>query len=228
MASLHRDPRFPKGVWYTAYRLATGQRVFRSTGKHKKSEARLIADAWEAAEKEAARGELTKDRVTAILNDTLIRLGQVPVENISVRQWMEKWLEGKKPSLAPTSFASYSQTIREFLEHLGENGASRKLDSITEIDIQGFLESLRQSGRAPATINKLRAFLSSPFEKARKVGRISFNPVQGTNSEKSDASPSRPSLPRRSPHFCKSPATIGEVQFCLPIRPQHDSEMSPI
>ena len=38
-----------------------------------------------------------------------------------------------------------------------------------------------------ATINKLRAFLSGPFEKARKVGRISYNPVHATSVEKSDA-----------------------------------------
>jgi hypothetical protein len=100
MASLHRDSRFPKGVWYVAYRLASGQRVFRSTGKRIKSEARIIGDAWESAEREAARGGLTKDRVTAILNETLTRLGHSPVEIIPVRQWLEKWLEGKKPSLA--------------------------------------------------------------------------------------------------------------------------------
>ena len=138
MASLHKDPRFKSSPWFAAYRLANGQRVFRSTKTRSKSQARIIADAWEQAEKEAGRGELTKERVTAILNETLIRLGQTPVENISVQQWLENWLASKKPSVAPRSFISYQQAIKEFLDHLGMHGCQRKLESVTELDIERF------------------------------------------------------------------------------------------
>jgi integrase len=186
MASIHRDPRFPKGVWYAAYRLASGRRVYRSTGVRNKSQARIIAEAWESAEREAASGGLTKDRVTAILNETLLRLGQSPVERVSVRDWLESWLASKKPAITASSYTVYSQAVREFLGHLEEKGASRRLESISELDVQGFIDAIRASGRSAVTINKLRAALSSPFEKARRVGRIPYNPVAGTSAEKSD------------------------------------------
>jgi hypothetical protein len=68
----------------------------RSTKTKNKTEARLIAAAWETAEKEAARGSLTRERLEAILEDTLIRLGHPVKEHISVKQWLEEWLAAKK------------------------------------------------------------------------------------------------------------------------------------
>jgi integrase len=44
---------------------------------------------------------------------------------------------------------------------------------------------LRSEGRSPGTINKLvRKYLSVPFEKARKLGKIKFNPVMLLDPEK--------------------------------------------
>jgi hypothetical protein len=46
-------------------------------------------------------------------------------------------------------------------------------------------QKLRSEGRAPGTINKLvRKYLSGPFEKARKLGKIKFTPVMVTDPEK--------------------------------------------
>ena len=68
MASIHRDPRSPQGTWYCAYALADGRRVFRSTGTRDKTKAKIICDCWEQAEKEAGRGEVSQERIAAILN----------------------------------------------------------------------------------------------------------------------------------------------------------------
>ena len=187
MASIHRDPRSPHGVWYAAYALASGQRVFRSTGCRVKSQARLLADSWEAAEREAAQGRLSRNRAIEILNETLVRAGQPAIEHISVRVWLESWLTAKKPGISAASYGIYSQIVREFLAHLGEKGSARKLETITELDIQSFIDAIRASGRSATTINKIRSALSSPFAKALKTGRIPFNPVAGTSAEKSDA-----------------------------------------
>src|SRR5262249_38792509 len=79
----------------------------------------------------------------------------------------------------------YQQAVLEFLEYLGVAGARRRLEAITEKDIQGFVIRLRQSGRIPSTINKIvRGYLSGPFEKARKLGKIKYNPVMATDPEK--------------------------------------------
>jgi len=96
MASIHRDPRFPKGVWYCLYRLADGRRVFHSTGKRNKREAEIICQAWQQTEDEAALGDLTKDRVTEIVNETLKRVGAVAIERITIKDWLEDWLASKE------------------------------------------------------------------------------------------------------------------------------------
>src|SRR5262249_33510873 len=149
-----------------------------------------IADAWAQAEREAAGGDLTQDRVAEILSETLKRLGQSPIERLSVRTWLESWLESKRAGVAAASHLAYSQPVREFLDYLGPKGGNRTLQSITERDIEGFIAQLRKEGRSAVTINKLvRKFLSAPFEKARRTGKIRYNPVAGTSPEKTDAAP---------------------------------------
>lgn len=188
MASIHRDPRFPKGVWYCAYTAADGRRVYRSTGKKDKAHAQIICQALQQAENESATGQLSRDRLTALFNETLIRIGESPIERISVKDWFESWLASKENS-APATRKAYEQTVEEFLEYLGPRGVNRRLESITERDIEGFIRILRKDGRGPVTINKLRKFLSQPFEKARRLGKIRYNPVAGTSPQKVDSEP---------------------------------------
>ena len=186
MASIHRDPRFPKGVWYCLYRLADGRRVFRSTGKRNKREAEIVCQALQQTEDEAASGDLTKDRVTEIVNETLKRVGVLTIERVTIKVWLEDWLASKEQLSAATRLG-YEQAVREFLEYLGPRGQARRLEAITEADIRGFSAKLRNEGRAPTTINKLvRKFLSVPFEKARRRGLIKFNPVIATDPERGE------------------------------------------
>jgi integrase len=190
MAYIQRDPRSPRGVWYAAYRLADGSRAFRSTKKRDKRQAQIVADAWAQAEREAAGGDLTQDRIAEILSETLKRLGQSPIERLGVQEWLESWLSSKQASISPASFLAYSQAVREFLEYLGPKGHNGTLQSITERDIEGFVAQLRDEGRSASTINKLvRKYLSGPFEKARVTGKIRYNPVRGTSPEKTETAP---------------------------------------
>jgi integrase len=188
MASVHRNPRSPKGVWYCFYTRADGTRACRSTGKRNKNEAKIVCDAIAQAETEAATGDLTKDRLKALFDETLTRLGQSPIERISVKSWLESWLISKENSAA-TTLRGYQQAVTEFLEYLGPQGGGRRLESISERDIEGFIKLLRKEGRSSATINKLRQYISSPFEKARKLGKIKYNPVAATAPEKDDSTP---------------------------------------
>ncbi len=181
MASIHRDPRSPKGVWYCAYYLADGRRAFRSTGKRNKSEAQVICQGWHQAENEAADGELTKDHVSEIFSETLKRIGAAPLERISIKNWLEDWLKTKEEKSEATRKA-YSQAVRDFLAYLGPQGCYRRLESITEIDIRCFAEHLKSGARSPGTVNTIvRKHLSGPFEKARKLGKIKYNPIAATD-----------------------------------------------
>jgi integrase len=186
MASIHRDPRFPKGVFYCAYVLANGQRAMRSTGKRDRKEAAIVCQALQQSENEFSGGRLTKDRLTEIFNETLKRLGETPIERINIGDWLADWLASKE-QVAPNTRTGYEQVVREFLAYLGPHGEKRRLESITEKDIRGFTAQLRASGRSPATINKLvRKYLSCAFVKAQRRGLVRFNPIIATDPEKSD------------------------------------------
>jgi integrase len=184
MASIHRDPRAPKGVWYAAYRLVDGRKAFRSTGTRDRGKAEIIAQAWDTAELAAAAGNLAHDRVLEILNETMKRLGATGIEFITVKDWLNDWLESKKGQVAESTHAAYTQAVTEFLACLGEHGSHRRLDAITEADIERYIRLMRDEGRSGATINKIiRKYLTAPFEKARKAGKIRFNPVMVTTAE---------------------------------------------
>jgi integrase len=188
MAYIQRDPRWPQGVWYAAYRYTDGRRAFRSTRRKNRREAQAIADAWEQAEREAATGDLAKDRVAEILNETLKRIGVSPIERISIKGWLEDWLAAKEVSAKAVSVKAYAVAINEFLRFLGPSASQRRLESISETDIEGFVAHLVESGRSAVTVNKLaRKYLSSPFEKARRTGKIKYNPVHGTAPLKTEA-----------------------------------------
>jgi integrase len=59
--------------------------------------------------------------------------------------------------------------------------------SITTADVEGFVRLLRTDGRSASTINKVvRKNLAAPFEKARKIGKIRFNPVMATSPERTE------------------------------------------
>jgi integrase len=186
MASIHRDPRSPKGVWYAHYKLGDGRRVARSTGTRDRAKAKIIAEAWAVGETAATFGELSQARVLAILNETLQRIGANTVQYVSVKDWLTDWLASKHNQTAKATMVAYGQAVADFLAYLGERGAGRRLDSITTADIEGFIRTLRKEGRSASTINKIRSFLSQPFEKARRGGTIPFNPCATVQPEKAD------------------------------------------
>jgi integrase len=185
MASIHRDPRFPKGVWYCAYTLADGSRAYRSTKKKDKVQAQLICQAFQQFENESASGDFNRERLDEIGNETLKRMGQSPIERITVKGWLEDWLANRN-SISVDTRRRYAGIINEFFDYLGPKGIHRRLESITEVDIHGFIKQLRKSGRGPATINRIVGHLSIPFGKASELGKIRYNPVKVPDAENKD------------------------------------------
>lgn len=146
----------------------------------KGKKAQVICEGWQQAETLLLNGEISQDRILDLYNDTLKRAGLKQIDAPSVGRWMKDWL-GSKRNIADSTRLGYEQAVREFLEFLG-TGQSRKLENITEKDIDRFADHLLSDGRSPNTVNKLiRKYLSGPFEKARKSGKIKYNPIQATD-----------------------------------------------
>ena len=182
MASLQKHKRTPN--WICSYRGADGLWRQRSTGTTDKFEARRICDNYQEAEGLLESGELTRERILELYNDTLKRAGLEEIETHTIEAWLNDWLKSRT-SISDASKEAYEQAVREFLEYLNaqsHRGGRRKLETITEKDIQGFVRYLLKSGRSPGTVTKLvRKYLNGAFEKARKLGKIRYNPITATD-----------------------------------------------
>jgi integrase len=89
-----------------------------------------------------------------------------------------------KHSVSLSSQRQYRFAISGFLSYLDQ--PRKLLEQITERDVAAFLARLKAEGRTASTLNRIRHSLSAPFERARKLGLIRFNPVMLTASEKAD------------------------------------------
>jgi integrase len=184
MSSVHRDPRFPKGVWYCSFTTAQGKRVMRSTGAKSKAEAKIICEAWAEAERAAAQGSLSTNRAAEIINETLARCGQEPVTRLRLGPWLSEWLESKNISVQLQE--RYQFACTKFLKFLGPESGRKFLDSVQESDIRAFASHLKSEGRCATTVNRILNDLSGGFNRAVKLGKISYSPLAGIEPEKDD------------------------------------------
>jgi integrase len=70
-----------------------------------------------------------------------------------------------------------------FLEFLGKGSERRFLDSIAESDVRRFAAHLKSQGRCGTTVNRIKSDLSSAFNRALKLGKITFNPFAAVEPE---------------------------------------------
>jgi integrase len=180
MASVHKDLRGKSKYWYCCYTTADGKRRMVSTGEEDERKAKIICTGWQEAETLVRDGHATEARILEMYNETLKRAGLRQIKSPGFKTWAADWLAGKR-KVSKVSRVGYDQAVREFAEFLGAR-QNAPIDSITERDIDGFVDHLQKDGRSASTINKLvRKYLSGAFNKALKLGKIRYNPVAGTD-----------------------------------------------
>jgi len=162
--------------WYASIKRADGSWIKRSTKQSDRKKALEMALAWQQAERDAAAGTLTQERMREILNETLRRTGERTVEFTSARRWLTDWLHGKQATTAERTGAEYRTTINSFLEHLGER-ADLSLEAIRSDDVLGWRDMLANKKKLhPHTINNRVKILRMPFELGREQGLLRVNP----------------------------------------------------
>jgi integrase len=186
MPSIHKDPRGKSRFWYCCFTTAAGKRRMVSTRQEDEDKAKIICTRWAEAEGLVRNGQVTEQRIKEIFNDTLKSVGLREITSPTLQSWTKDWLGGKR-KLSKASRLGYEQAVREFLGFLGMR-QNVPIESITERDIDGFVDHLLKDGRSASTVNKLvRKYLSGAFEKARKLGKIRYNPVAATDPLPSDS-----------------------------------------
>jgi integrase len=170
-----RNGKLRSPFWYACYTDALGRRLKKSTGLTAKSKALEMARALQKAADEARRGALTEARTRELLSEVLQSVNGEGLNVFTVEQWFDHFVNQKKKSRAAATGKRHAQTMREFLEHLGQK-AYLNIAAITPKDIADFRDRRQSLGLAPATLNQDVKILSSAFNAALRQGHVSVNP----------------------------------------------------
>ena len=113
-----------------------------------------------------------RDKAEAYKRDTAAGLYIDP--NLTFQEWAQKWYEGYRDSVSPTTYESYGYTLKILVGAFGP----RKLGSIKPLDVEQFLKGLRADGKSDSYLTKCRGMLYQIMHKAEANDLIRKNPVR--------------------------------------------------
>ena len=113
-----------------------------------------------------------KDKAAVYKRDTAAGLYIDP--NLTFQEWAQKWYEGYRDSVSPTTYESYGYTLKILVGAFGP----RKLGSIKPLDVEQFLKGLRADGKSDSYLTKCRGMLYQIMHKAEANDLIRKNPVR--------------------------------------------------
>jgi Site-specific recombinase XerD len=170
MASLTKRPK--SKFWVACFTDRTGRRLKRSTATSNRKEAQKIADEFE----KAARKRRTALQARRVLSQLHREITGDEVSHISMRAFVDSWIDGKKAEIAPTTLNFYRKSADKFLAFLGE-AANRDLTEVTPEHVIRFRnEEAKQL--ATRTVNHEVKVLRMLFRAARRDALISDDPAE--------------------------------------------------
>lgn len=113
-----------------------------------------------------------RDKAEAYKRDTAAGLYIDP--NLTFQEWAQRWYEGYRDSVSPTTYESYGYTLKILVRAFG----SRKLGSIKPLDVEQFLKGLRADEKSDSYLTKCRGMLYQIMHKAEANDLIRKNPVR--------------------------------------------------
>ena len=186
--------------YIACFTLPDGTRTNRSTRTTDKKLAQKIADAFEEAAKQAAKGQFVEAQARKVLNDILKRVGEDTIHSDTVETFLREWLKSKDNE---GTNERYTHVVDLFLTGLGRKSQAY-LTSINHKDIQTFIKSRQDAELAAKTIRVDAKILNTAFHLAKRLGFIEGNPVEQALAMTSIKGPSS----KREPFTPEQVATI--------------------
>jgi integrase len=184
MPCLLKDQTGRSPYWYCAYTAPDGRRLKKSTKQTDKKKAWEVCLTYVNAEGAIANKSATEQQLRKVINDTLVRVGERPLSDPSIKEQMNSWINAKRGSVSAATLVAYEQARELFLKYLGGR-SGRSIRALKKDDAVGFRDHLSAEGRTPSTVNKLvKKYLTGPFESARKEGLIDYNPFVAVDALK--------------------------------------------
>jgi integrase len=149
----------------------------RVTARELRAKAEAAAGAIEAAIRLEQQGEITEANLRRILSQALERVEGRRLEQPTIAEWLEQWIQTRKGAVVERTLQQYRQVQKDFLASLGKR-QKLKLESIGINDLLKFRDELLAEGRTPQTVDhSVRKVLGSPFTLGVKLGMLSMNPL---------------------------------------------------
>ncbi len=115
---------------------------------------------------------LTQDEAMEIVNSIMRSAGADEIGAVSTRAFFDDWIEGKHGATK----TRYAHTVELYFDHVGAV-VDQSLRKNTYQHILGFMKARRASGAAPKTIKVDVKALNNAFNLARRLGKMTVNPV---------------------------------------------------
>lgn len=181
------------------------RQVRKSTGKTKKSEARIAADELERAEQGIIKAGTDKaQQAKAILAEMGAEIERETFTALSARKHLARllfiatgedmpaytlesytaeWLRRKASKSSKGTMGRYKSHIEAFLAFLGDERRKKPLESVTTQDVRKWSEDLQAKGLAGKTVRYYLKDVGSVYRAAISEGIVSFNPCSATIAE---------------------------------------------
>lgn len=167
---VYRVERQRGDQWYAKFRLPDGRQVQRRLGPAWSGRGRLAAGYFT---KQTAERELRK-LLTDADRGTLAGMGKT---GATVGDAAAEWLRHREHErgLKPATIAGYKSDVRVYVE--GTSLGAMPLERVTTETIKRWRAQLLAAGKRPRNVNKVVTELHGIFDRARKVWKLTTNPV---------------------------------------------------
>jgi integrase len=108
------------------------------------------------------------------LKDARVKGRKVFGQRQTVGEWLDRWLEQRKPNTAPSTSMHYERVVRL---HIKPYVGRLKLDGVRPIDLSNFYCELRQRSTPPATVKRVHIILHKAFADAVRGELLDRNPA---------------------------------------------------
>lgn len=140
--------------------------------------------------KEEARKQEAIIKTQLLEGMRLTSEGQTPP--VTIRHYVQRWLEGAKPSLAVKTYASYNQILALYiLPSIGD----LYIAALTWPDVKSLLNEKQKAGLSANTVRLIRAVISTIQSDAADENLIPANPILGQRRK-------RPASQTLNPDVC--------------------------
>ncbi len=170
MASLRKFPRSP--FWFACFTLPDGRRVQQSTKEKLRKAAQAKADEWETLSKERAKARQAHKVIASIYRAA----HKKELPDATTAAFLDGWLQRRKGEIAPASYSTYANRIRDFQTWLADF-AKRPLAEIETQHFVSYRDALSERLSA-GSCNQGIKILRVAFEDARREGYIAENPAK--------------------------------------------------